>query len=101
MARRLDDNLVITSQDGQQVIACAHCGQVIAGAGENYLARLARFEGPPTEAGPHNWADASVYIDKSVVFRQYYCPSCYTAFHTEIVPTDHPIEVDRQLAATA
>jgi hypothetical protein len=27
-----------------------------------------------------------VYIDAEVVFRQYYCPGCYTAFRTEVVP---------------
>lgn len=30
-----------------------------------------------------------------VLFCQYYCPGCYTAILSEVVPEDHPDLVDR------
>ncbi|MBI4529168.1 MAG: hypothetical protein HY695_35670 [Deltaproteobacteria bacterium] len=29
-----------------------------------------------------------MFIDQEVILRQYYCPECYTALHTEIVPKE-------------
>jgi N-methylhydantoinase B len=99
MSIRLDENLLLSNTNGTQHVSCAHCGHTIAPLGENFYARLPFHEGPPTEAGPQIWRDPSVYIDKPVVFRQYYCPSCFTAFRTEVVPADHPVDLDKQLLA--
>jgi hypothetical protein len=30
--------------------------------------------------------DPRVFVDVDAVFRQYICPGCATAFHTEVVP---------------
>ena len=67
-------------------LICAHCEASLEGTPTNYVALLPVHEGRPAEAGPHIFADPSVYIDQEVVFRQYYCPGCYTAFQTEVVP---------------
>jgi N-methylhydantoinase B len=98
MSIRLDENLLLDTANGTQHLTCAHCGHAIGPLGENFYANLPFYEGSPTEAGPQVWKDASVYIDKSVVFRQYYCPSCYTALRTEVVPTDHPLDLDKQIS---
>ncbi|MBB4688747.1 hydantoinase B/oxoprolinase family protein [Amycolatopsis jiangsuensis] len=82
---RIDDNLV---QAGDH-IACRHCGEILGDTGENPLA-LAVYDGAPTEAGPQILATASDYIDAPVVFRQYSCPSCWTALWSGVVPADHP-----------
>ena len=78
-----------TSGDGH-VVACRHCGEVLgdARAADDGLA-LAIHEGPPTEAGPQIIAIASDYTDVPVVFRQYCCPSCWTALYSAVVPADH------------
>jgi N-methylhydantoinase B len=55
------------------------------------LLRLARtrYEGPSTEAGPQTIADPADYVDAPVVFRQYCCPSCWTALYSAVVPAGH------------
>ncbi len=82
-ARRIDDNLVELS--GGEV-ACGHCGQAL---GEVERLGVALYEGPPTDAGPQILADAADYVDAPVVFRQYCCPSCWTAIYSAVVPADH------------
>ena len=82
-ARRIDDNLVELS--GGEV-ACGHCGQ---GLGEVERLGVALYEGPPTDAGPQILATAADYVDAPVVFRQYCCPSCWTAMYSAVVPADH------------
>jgi N-methylhydantoinase B len=89
MARRIDDNVAYEEVGGKRKVVCNYCSQVISEDGqEDYRENLARYEGPVSLAGPQVWTDSSVYIDANVVFRQYCCPNCFTAFYTEVVPTD-------------
>jgi N-methylhydantoinase B len=81
--RRIDDNLVELPADAG--MACGHCGQVL-GTAEQVTAAL--YEGPPTDAGPQILATAADYVDAPVVFRQYCCPSCWTALYSAVVPAD-------------
>ncbi|ANN16076.1 hydantoinase [Amycolatopsis orientalis] len=84
-ARRLDDNLVEPADGG---LACGHCGERLRTAdGEP---AVAVHEGPATDAGPQIIATAADYVDAPVVFRQYCCPSCWTAVYSGVVPADHP-----------
>jgi len=83
-ARRIDDNLVELPGGGG--VACRHCGEVL---GDTERLALALHEGPPTEAGPQIIAVAADYVDAPVVFRQYSCPSCWTALYSAVVPADH------------
>lgn len=92
MGVRLDDNTEITESGGTRYVSCVHCARRIAPVGGNYYEHLAYREGKASEAGPQIWANSKTYIDKEVVFRQYFCPGCFTAFLTEVVPVDH---VDR------
>ncbi|WP_283139231.1 hydantoinase B/oxoprolinase family protein [Rhizohabitans arisaemae] len=94
--RLLDDNLRLApTPDGGQAVVCAHCDQALGLWGENYLARLPRRTGPPAEAGPTAWPDPGVYVDAAIEFRQFYCPCCYTALLTQVVPADQPVLLDR------
>lgn len=74
----------------ERLLVCRHCGHEIGEAGGDYAKYLPCHVGQPTEAGPRIWSDASAYIDQDVVFRQYYCPGCYVAVRTEVVPANHP-----------
>jgi N-methylhydantoinase B len=89
----LNENLVLTVDAGARRISCAHCHHVISEAGD-HLAAMAFHEGPNTEAGPQIWPDPAQYVDAPIVFRQWYCPSCYVAVLTQVVPKDHPTTVD-------
>jgi hypothetical protein len=50
---------------------------------------LALYEGPSAEAGPQIIADPADYVDAPIVFRQYCCPSCWTALYSAVVPAGH------------
>ncbi|MEK6439020.1 hydantoinase B/oxoprolinase family protein [Pseudonocardia sp. T1-2H] len=83
--KRIDDNLVEVGD----TIACVHCAEILGDTGARRLA-LAVYDGPPTDAGPQIIATAADYVDAPVVFRQYSCPSCWTALSSAVVPADHP-----------
>lgn len=70
------------------VLICVHCDATLPGSADTVLALLPRYEGPPATAGPHIFGDPSEYVDAEVIFRQYYCPGCWTAFHSEVVPQE-------------
>jgi N-methylhydantoinase B len=87
--KRVDDNLVEVTVDGTTVIACAHCAEILGDTSAGPLV-LAVYDGAPTDAGPQIIATAADYVDAAVVFRQYSCPSCWTALSSAVVPADHP-----------
>jgi N-methylhydantoinase B len=93
-AVRWNDNLAESVRDGHRVLQCRHCGYEISHGGEDYESRLAMVEGKPEEAGPQVCAEPWRYIDAKVVFRQYCCPGCATAFVTQVVPENHPLASD-------
>jgi N-methylhydantoinase B len=88
MLKRIDDNIGYVEEGGERKVVCNHCSHVLSDNGRDYLGKLARYEGPVSMAGPQVAPDSSVYVDARVVFRQYCCPSCFTAFHTEVVPVE-------------
>lgn len=88
MVNRIDDNVGYVEEGGEHKIVCNHCSQMLSDNGRDYFKSLARYEGPVTMAGPQVEPDSSVYIDAKVVFRQYCCPNCFTAFYTEVVPVN-------------
>jgi N-methylhydantoinase B len=45
---------------------------------------------PRSSAGPQIIANPADYVDAPVVFRQYCCPSCWTALYSAVVPAGHP-----------
>lgn len=67
-------------------LACVHCGHTLEGGPADYVSKLPRYETGVAAAGPHIGTDSRTFIDADVVFRQYICPNCATAFHTEVVP---------------
>jgi N-methylhydantoinase B len=94
-ARRLDDNLVEAPAPGGSgtIVACRHCAEILGGSGSGSdpggTLALALYEGPSTEAGPQIIADPADYVDAPIVFRQYCCPSCWTALYSAVVPAGH------------
>lgn len=84
-ARAVDDNLVV---DGTRV-GCGRCGQVLADTATDTELRLATYDGPSSDAGPHVTSDPTIYVDEPIVFRQLCCPGCMTAVYSGIVPASH------------
>lgn len=87
-AGRLNAN-VLRAEDG--TLACAHCAHALDGGPTDYVSRLPWYESTVDAAGPQVYAESRVFVDTDVVFRQYICPGCATAFLTEVVPvgSDH------------
>jgi N-methylhydantoinase B len=90
-AWRLDDNLVQAPAPGGSgtIVACRHCAEILGGSDPGDTLALARYEGPSAEAGPQIIADPADYVDAPIVFRQYCCPSCWTALYSAVVPAGH------------
>ena len=82
-ARALNRNVVLNDDD---TLACAHCGQQLEGGPADYVSKLPFYETGAAAAGPQVGTDSRTFVDADVVFRQYLCPQCATAFHTEVVP---------------
>ncbi len=91
MAIRVDENVSYVEERGKRKALCAHCSHVLSEDSQNYIDNLASYEGPVSMAGPQVFPDASVYVDAKVVFRQYCCPNCFTAFFTEVVPASDDV----------
>jgi N-methylhydantoinase B len=89
VSERIDDNLTIEEHAGARWVACAHCGERVSADPDDYLPDLAYRTGSPRLAGPGVRADAAIYLDRQVEFRQYCCPHCFTAVRTQVVPVDH------------
>jgi N-methylhydantoinase B len=89
VSERIDDNLTIEEHDGSRSVACRHCGKRVSADPDDYLPDLAYRSGSPRLAGPGVRADAAVYLDRQVEFRQYCCPHCFVAVLTQVVPVDH------------
>lgn len=70
-------------------MACRHCAEILGGSDPGDTLALARYEGPSAEAGPQIIADPADYVDAPIVFRQYCCPSCWTALYSAVVPAGH------------
>ena len=86
LSDRVNENVGRRNVSGKTILFCTYCGQELEGDADDYVSKLPRYEGPLTEAGPQVFADSEVFVDAPVVFRQYYCPGCYTVFLTEVVP---------------
>jgi len=92
--RRIDDNAVVRSVDGELGAHCRHCDTMLGAGSSVDASMLARFEGEPAEAGPHIWPSPEAYVDEKVVFRQLSCPGCGVALHSAVVPESQPLPVD-------
>jgi N-methylhydantoinase B len=86
----LNENLVLTVDDEQRRVTCAHWCHPLAEGDRDYRDDLSVHEGPSTEAGPQIWPNWSDYIDTPVVLREGYRPGCFVVVVTEVVPENHP-----------
>ena len=85
----VNENLVVTLGGPAPVVSCAHCGHVITESGD-IRSGLAFHEGVHTEAGPQIYPEPERCVDARIVFREWYCPGCWVAVLTQVVPDNHP-----------
>jgi N-methylhydantoinase B len=94
---RLDGNLSAVEIHGKKTILCSHCGFQLGDPADSQHDLFAHYQGTPSEAGPHIWSDPAIYLDARITFRQLYCPGCYTALYSAVVPEDHPTHLHAEL----
>ena len=81
----MDDNISIGTDER---IICRHCTHVLSG-GSNTPLQLALRDSPSRDAGPSVVVDPAMLLDEPIVFREYFCPGCFTRLHCAIVPAGH------------
>lgn len=86
--RAIDDNLALVA-DGEAVerVVCRHCGQQLSDRDQR-LSLASRSSAAAAE-GPSIRVDSRYFIDKDVVFREHFCPGCFTKLNAALVPEDH------------
>jgi N-methylhydantoinase B len=82
----IDENLTLTVAENGSFFKCSICNNVLCSATENYTDHVLKYDGAPKEAGPNICSNPKQFVDADIVFRQLYCPFCYTLLSTEIVP---------------
>ena len=90
---RLDEYLVIENDK----IVCRKCGHAFCGRHDNYKLHAAEIEREFTDVGllrrPQN-----ELMDRRIVFRQYFCPGCYTNIENDTILDERQPLHDKQLA---
>jgi N-methylhydantoinase B len=83
----LDDNLALRHDGDVDQVCCRHCHGVLGGTATPLS--LAVRNSPSAAAGPAVAVDPAVFVDEPIVFREYFCPCCWTRLHCGIVPQTH------------
>ncbi len=91
---RIDQHLVV---DPNGMIVCERCGHELGPAKENYKLHAVCKDRPIQAANPRI-VDPSMFIDREVVFRQYFCPGCAVALDNEVILADSEPIWDKQIA---
>ena len=89
---RLDEYLRI--EDGQ--IVCRKCGHVFCSRDENYKLHARQMVQDFAQVGLVK-RPQSDFMDRQVVFRQYFCPGCFTNIENETILADADPIHDKQL----
>lgn len=76
--------------DAAAAVVCRHCGRRVGDSVTNPMTHALRRERPSTEAGPGVHADPMLFVNRTVLLRQAFCPGCLTLLSTEIAPADEP-----------
>ncbi len=90
---RIDQHLVV---DADGMIVCERCGHRLGPATENYKLHAVRKDRPIQDANPRI-VDPALFIDREVVFRQFFCPGCAVALDNEVILADSEPVWDKQI----
>jgi N-methylhydantoinase B len=86
-ARAIDDNFGLAAVPGGSVVVCRHCGHQLSDHAKRLS--LACRDSNPVSGSSNVSVDPSYYVDSEIVFREHFCPSCWTTVHSGLVPKDH------------
>lgn len=89
---RLDEYLVVENDK----IACRKCGHVFCAKEENYKLYAAEIERGFADIGLLRRPQSEL-MDRRVVFRQYFCPGCFTNIENDTILDGAEPPHDKQL----
>jgi N-methylhydantoinase B len=92
-SRMLDEYLMVTEQNQ---IQCSKCSHPFCDASDNYKNYAIVKEADFREIGLAQ-VEQSFYIDRKVVFRQFFCPGCATNIENDVVFADAPSLDDKRI----
>ncbi len=90
---RLDEYLVIE----RDKVVCRKCGYVFCGKHDNYKLYAAEIEREFTDVGLLRRPQSEL-MDGRIVFRQYFCPGCFTNIENDTILDEQQPLHDKQLA---
>lgn len=89
---RLDEYLIVENSQ----IACRRCGHIFCGQDESYKDHAAEIEREFEEVGLLRRPQSDL-MDARVVFRQYFCPGCFTNIENDTILEGAPPVDDKRL----
>jgi N-methylhydantoinase B len=92
----VSEGLEICNKQGQAFYVCTKCRSVIEKADRNYKSGCIRRETDLKEVGISP-IDPELFIDDTLVFREYFCPECGLRFQADFCKKDDPDIWDIQL----
>ncbi len=84
----IQDNVVSRDAGYHRVLACAHCETTLSDHTGNFKQGMLVHEGSPEDI-PRG-VDPALFLDDTIVFRQYCCPGCGVIASTEVARPDEP-----------
>ncbi|MCT2557520.1 hydantoinase B/oxoprolinase family protein [Tsuneonella sp. YG55] len=94
----IHEYVVATDRNGERVLACAKCGERLAGFSGSYKdgALVTEVAITTIPSAP----DPARYIDDEMVLRLFACPGCLTQVSADIARAGEPVFEEMRLAAT-
>jgi N-methylhydantoinase B len=93
--RFVHESIVAADLAGKRVLACAHCGSVLCGYGDDYRTGALTHQGPVTLIPSAQ--DPAFYIDEDMVLRRSCCPGCHVQLSAEISRAQEPVAAEMRL----
>ncbi|MEO1191386.1 MAG: hydantoinase B/oxoprolinase family protein [Pseudomonadota bacterium] len=87
------ETLAVRANGGEAHWCCRSCGGDLGPVSSSYKAACLRRDRPVSVSNPLV-GDPSRFIDETVVFRQFHCPSCGTLIENEVAVESDPVLVD-------
>jgi N-methylhydantoinase B len=93
--RFVHESIVAADLAGKLVLACAHCGSVLCGYGDDYRTGALTHQDPVTLIPSAQ--DPAFYIDEDMVLQRSCCPGCHVQFSAEISRAQEPVVAEMRL----
>jgi N-methylhydantoinase B len=91
------ETVSILDMAGRQVLACAHCGEVLGEPPTGYRGGCALHETKLEEIDPAVFLPPRAQVDVDLVLRHYTCPGCGSFLDSDVCRPDDPVYQDVEI----